>query len=207
MGLAVEKSKDLFEIANAQQGLFTAKQAELVGFKNTNHSYHVKTGNWIREGRGIYRLAMFPKSSDEQKVYYSLWSQNREGEVQGVYSHESALAHYELTDVNPTKLHMTVPKSFRRSSKTPKILKLHVAELTKNMITESRGFLVTKPGRTISDIIQCGWVSFGIIKQAVVEALAKGLVQRLEIERIFSHVQANKETQEQLLALLKEIKK
>ena len=69
MGTLVEKNRDLFELANDQQGLFTAKQAEQVGFVSNNHSYHVKTGNWIREGRGLYRLAHFPKSPEEQKTH------------------------------------------------------------------------------------------------------------------------------------------
>ncbi len=207
MGQIAEKNRELFEIAEAQQGLFTAKQAESVGFTSTNHSYHVKAGHWVREGRGLYRLSLFPKSPEEQKVMYALWSQNREGKIQGVYSHETALAHYDLSDVNPSKLNMTVPKSFRRNSKIPKILKLHFAELTKDMILESRGFLVTKPQRTISDIIICGWIPFDIIRQAVLEALSKGLMQKWEVESIFSSLQVSTELRKQLNKLLKEIQR
>lgn len=206
MGQNIEKARELFELASNQQGLFTAKQAEDVGYSNKNHAYHVREGHWIREARGLYRLAMFPKSPDEQKVLYALWSKNREGEIQGVYSHETALAHYELTDVNPFKLHMTVPKSFRRNSKIPKILKLHYADLTAAMIHKSRGFLVTKPGRTISDVIQCGWVSFDIIEQAVHQSLSKGLLQKSEIESIIGHAQVPDDMRKQIQRLLKEIK-
>lgn len=207
MGTVLAKTKELFELAAGQEGLFTSKQAEQVGYVSNNHAYHIKAGNWIREARGIYRLALFPKSPDEQKVIFALWSQNREGKIQGVYSHETALAHYEISDVNPSKLYMTVPKSFRRNSKIPKILKLQYADLTKEMILESRGFLVTKPGRTISDIIQCGWVPFDIIRQAVHESLAKGLIQKWEVESIIAHVQVNNEIRSQLHQLLKAIQK
>lgn len=206
MGTLIEKNKDLFELANNQQGLFTAKQAEQAGFVSNNHSYHVKAGHWIREGRGLYRLAFFPKSSEEQKVIYSLWSQNRNGEIQGVYSHETALSHYEISDINPSKLHMTVPKSFRRNSKIPKILKLHQADLTKEMIQESRGFLVTKIGRTISDAIQCGWIPFDIVRQAILEAYQKGLMQKWEIESTLNHVQVSQEIHTQLQKIIKEIR-
>lgn len=205
MGQKAEKSRVLFDLASQQQGLFTAKQAEQAGYSNKNHGYHVDQDHWIREGRGLYRLAMFPRNPDEQKVLYALWSQNKEGEIQGVYSHETALAHYELSDVNPAKLHMTVPKSFRRNSKIPKILKLHVSELTPAMIHKSRGFMVTKPGRTISDVIQCGWVSFDIIRQAVLDALEKGLMQKWEIISIMNHVQVSDDMKKQLHRLQKEI--
>lgn len=209
MGLVTERNKELFELAESQQGFFTAKQAERVGYNNTNHAYHVKAGHWEREERGIYRLSLFPKTPDEQKVIYSLWSQNRDGVPQGVYSHETALAHYELSDVNPSKLYMTVPKSFRRNSKIPKVLKLHYSDLTKNMIQESRGFFVTKVGRTLSDIIQCGWVSFDLIRQAVLEALSKGLIQKWEVESIIATTSlfATEDIKKQLTQLLKEIKK
>jgi predicted transcriptional regulator of viral defense system len=205
MGAIVERTKELFELASHQQGLFTAKQAEQAGYVSNNHVYHVKAGHWLREARGIYRLALFPKSPDEQKVTYSLWSQNREGKVQGVYSHETALAHFDLTDVNPSKLYMTVPKKFRRNSKIPKILKLQYADLTKDMIFESRGFFVTKPPRTICDIINCGWISFDIVRQAIHESLAKGLIQRSEMKKIITEALVPASSQRQLDHILKEI--
>lgn len=200
-----ERSKELFELAESQQGFFTAKQAESAGYTKTNHSYHVKSGNWLREARGIYRLAQYPRTPDQQKILYALWSQNRQGQVQGVYSHETALAHYEISDANPSRLEMTVPKSFRRTAKIPKILRLHYADLTKDMILESRGFLVTKPNRTISDVITCGWVPFEIVRQSVIEALKLGLLQKWEIESIVDHVIIPSEIRRQLQALLKEI--
>ncbi|MBX3018778.1 MAG: hypothetical protein KF767_12875 [Bdellovibrionaceae bacterium] len=202
-----ERSKELFELAESQQGFFTAKQAESVGYIKTNHSYHVKSGNWLREARGIYRLAQFPTTPDQQKILYALWSQNRQGQVQGVYSHETALAHYGISDANPSKLDMTVPKSFRRTAKIPKVIRLHHADLTKDMILESRGFLVTKPNRTISDIMTCGWVPFEIVRQASIEALKLGLLQKWEIESIVDHVIAPSEMRVQLQTLLKEIRK
>ncbi len=101
---------------------------------------------------------------------------------------------------------MTVPKTFRRNSKIPKVLKLYYADLTKEMILESRGFLVTKVGRTIADVIQCGWIPFDIIRQSVLEAVAKGLLQKWEVESTFAHVRVADEIQQQLHRLLKEIK-
>jgi predicted transcriptional regulator of viral defense system len=205
MGSIGERTKELFELASHQQGLFTAKQAEQAGYVSNNHVYHVKAGHWLREARGIYRLALFPKSPDEQKVTYSLWSQNRAGQVLGVYSHETALAHYELSDINPSKLYMTVPKKFRRNSKIPKILKLQYADLTQDMILESRGFFVTKPARTISDIINCGWISFDLVRQAIHEALAKGLLHRSEMKKIITTTLAPADNQKQFALVLKEI--
>ncbi|MGD9643721.1 MAG: type IV toxin-antitoxin system AbiEi family antitoxin domain-containing protein [Elusimicrobiales bacterium] len=54
-----ETFERLFTIAEGQGCYFTPKQAEAAGFSRKNHSYHVQMGNWIRERRGIYRLAKF----------------------------------------------------------------------------------------------------------------------------------------------------
>lgn len=41
--------KKLHHIASIQGGLFTAKQAESCGYARSNHHYHIKAGNWIKE--------------------------------------------------------------------------------------------------------------------------------------------------------------
>ena len=124
-----EAQRRLFEIAEAQQGFFTTKQAKAAGFAENTHSYHVKVRNWIREYRGIYRLALFPMAEHPDRVKWALWSRNRNEAPEGVYSHQTALSLYELSDLNPAKLHMTVPAHFRRNSEIPGILGLHYADL------------------------------------------------------------------------------
>jgi hypothetical protein len=61
---------------------------------------------------------------------------------------------YELSDLNPAKLHMTVPTHFRRSSEIPAILVLHHADLPDEDIQTAQGFKYTRPLRTILDLIE-----------------------------------------------------
>ena len=58
----------LFDSAEGQQGYFTAKQAAAAGYQLGSQAHHVKSGNWVRVERGIYRLARFPQSNEEQLV-------------------------------------------------------------------------------------------------------------------------------------------
>lgn len=116
---------ELFEIAESQQGYFTYQQAIAVGFSDKNHAYHVKSGDWVKVFRGIYRLAKYPIGEREELVLWYLWSRNCLNVPQGIYSYYTALDVYELSDHMPAKLHMTVPKGFRRMAKTPDILILH----------------------------------------------------------------------------------
>ena len=171
----------LFEIAEGQQGYFTAKQATEAGYLLGSQAHHVKAGNWVRVERGIYRLARFPQSADEQLVIYALWTRNRAGEIEGVYSHQTALSVHELSDINPAKLHMTVPPTFRRTAKVPKILVLHRAILAENDVEQRQGFAVTHPLRTIADLASAESVSRDTIAQALAEGRRRGLITEREI--------------------------
>src|SRR6202049_1428424 len=153
-----EAAKRLYEIAELQQGFFTAKQAKAAGFAENTHPYHVQVGNWIREHRGIYRLALFPATDRPDLVLWALWSRNRNEEVEGVYSHHTALSLYDLSDLNPAKLHMTVPTDFRRNRDIPGILVLHYADLSDSDAQTAEGFKFTRPLRTILDLIEAGTV-------------------------------------------------
>jgi hypothetical protein len=72
-----------------------------------------------------------------------------------VYSHQTALSIHELSDVNPSKLHMTVPSKFRRSAQIPKSLVLHRAMLDKKDVEHRQGFAVTRPLRAIAEAVRC----------------------------------------------------
>ena len=179
-----EAARRLHQIAQSQQGFFTTKQAIRAGFAETTHSYHVNVGNWIRERRGIYRIADFPTPERPDLMLWYLWSQNRQEIPEGTYSHDTALSLHELSDLMPSKLHMTVPTTFRRNSETPAILVLHRAHLETTDIQEMHGVRVTRPLRTIVDLLQSGHVDHTQLKQAIDEAIRRGLVGIKEIDRM-----------------------
>ena len=177
-----EASRQLFDLAEQQQGFFTTKQAKAAGFAENTHPYHVHAGNWIREHRGIYRLALFPTPDRPDLVLWSLWSRNRKEEVEGVYSHQTALSLYELSDLNPAKLHMTVPTNFRRNSDIPGIVVLHYRDLLKSEIQTGPGYKYTRPLRTMLDLIEADTVERTFIRQALRQAADRGLITRQQIQ-------------------------
>ena len=178
-----------FKIVEGQQGYFTAKQATDAGYKLGSQAHHVKSGNWILVERGIYRLTRFPQSPEEQLVIFALLSRNRAGRPEGVYSHQTALGVHELSDVNPAKLHMTVPTTFRRNAKAPEILVLHRARLDGKDVEQRQGFTVTRPLRTVVDLATAESVSRDIIEQALAEGRQRGLITMREVAELRS--QAN----------------
>ena len=188
-----EAAKRLYEIAEDQQGFFTTKQAKAAGFAENTHPYHVQAGNWIREHRGIYRLTRFPRGDRPDLMLWALWSRNR-GEVsQGIYSHQTALSLHDLSDVMPAKLHMTVPRSFRRNSEIPRVLVLHFADLPQSDIGTADGVRVTSAMRTILDLLESGEVPPATLRQAVREGLRRGIIRKSEIAEARKHFADSKQ--------------
>ncbi len=196
-----EAAKRLYEIAEGQQGFFTTKQAKAVGFAQNTHPYHVQVGNWIREYRGIYRLANFPQSERPDLMLWSLWSRNRAEAVQGVYSHATALSIYDLSDLMPEKLHVTVPTGFRRNSRIPRVLVLHYDDLPERDSELVRGVRVTKALRTVLDLLATGDVPPSVLRQALGDGLRRGLIRRSEITAAKNHLRDNKKARQFLLTV------
>jgi hypothetical protein len=154
VGTHREVSRRLYAIAETQQGFFTTKQAKDAGYRENTHTYHAKVGNWVREHRGIYRLAQFPPAKQPDLVRWALWSRNRRQEIEGVYSHLTALSLCGFAELNLSQLHMTVPTRFRRNSKVPDILILHYADLPESDVESAPGFKFTCPQRTVLDLVE-----------------------------------------------------
>src|SRR5690349_20586018 len=86
----------LYRVAEAQEGLFTTQQAAQAGYSPQLLAHYVRIGRALRIQRGIYRLVHFPAGEHEDLVAVWLWS-----EQVGTFSHQTALALYDFSDVLP----------------------------------------------------------------------------------------------------------
>lgn len=134
----------LAALAGTQSGYFTAAQARHVGYSHQAQKFHVDRGNWVRVGRGLFRLPEWPIGMHDDLVRWSLWSRGR-----GVVSHDTALAVHGLGDANPALVHLTVPRNFRPSAPGVRLIR---AELGEPDVLEYEGFRVTTPERTLFDV-------------------------------------------------------
>ncbi len=182
----MDKNKEdaLFEIADRQLGYFTSQQAEASGYYKAHFHRYLDSGAWIREMHGIYRLTRYPVHDRSELALWTLWSRNKQGEPQGVWSHETALDIHKITDMMPSKMHLTVPKTFRRYQEIPKILHIHRSNLAKEDIEVRQGCCVTTPLRTLLDVVEEGVVPMDQIEQGLCEALKKGLLIKQDIENV-----------------------
>jgi predicted transcriptional regulator of viral defense system len=161
----------LFTIAQAQGGYFTTVQAAEAGYSPPLLHKYLANGKVARVRRGIYRLVHFPAGEHEDLIALWLWADQA-----GVFSHETALALHDLSDALPSKVHMTIPASWRRRRlRVPVGLVLHYADIDD---IDRMGFSavpITSPRRTLRDCIEAS-VSPEIMRQAVLQARRRGLI-------------------------------
>jgi len=94
-----------------------------------------------------------------------------------VVSHKTALIVHGLPELLPTKLHFTVPPTFRKT--TPPGCVLHKQRLGPDDGEEREGFRVTTPLRTLIDTAESS-VSREQFEKTVADAVAGGLIRRTE---------------------------
>ena len=90
---------------------------------------------------------------------------------------------YELSDLNPSKIHVTVPKKFRKGAEIPKILYIHKYDLGETDTKKINGFRLTNPLKTLLDLIGEKRVSDEFIEQATKQALQKGYISKADIKK------------------------
>jgi predicted transcriptional regulator of viral defense system len=178
MKTSSERQKELYRIAEVQGGYFTAKQAASLGYASNKRVYHVQVGNWLREHRGIYRLALFPEADRPDLILWWLWSRDRSDRPAGVYSHQTALSLHELTDVNPSRLDMTVPPPFRRGVPVPGILRLHYGHIADAERDVLFSVPLTNALRTVLDVWEEGSLPKAALRQAFQEAKSQGKITK-----------------------------
>jgi predicted transcriptional regulator of viral defense system len=176
----------LQRLAQSQGGYFRSDQAAAFGFTRANLSHHEKSGRFERIRPGVFRLTVLPREPTDH--FFAAWISV--GPVDAVISHESALELYELADVVPNKIHITIPRSARWKRPPPDVSLHTVSQLAPSDVRWWRGLPVTTPERTLADVISAG-LSREHVNAAVADALARGLTTRGALSRAASRKSAH----------------
>jgi len=89
-------------------------------------------------------------------------------------SHDSALALYDLSDVLPGEVHVTVP---RTASRRRNGIRMHTNRLSLGDVVKREGLSVTSVPRSIADVARAG-LSEDHVARAIRDALTRGLTTR-----------------------------
>lgn len=177
----------LHALALSQWGVFTAEQAKQSGVPWSSLTTMTQRGHLERLGTGLYRDRAAPESQWTPYMRAVLWPYKKPG----VLSHETALALLDLSDANPSAIHITVPRRFRSMRTPPPGVVVHQADIAASEITAIEGLPTTSALRTIRD---CADANIGpaLLRQAMDDAQRKGWLTRDEQQTLQAELAAKR---------------
>jgi predicted transcriptional regulator of viral defense system len=155
--------------ATDQGGYVTTRDAAHVGLNpRLLHKMHSR-GLLQQISRGVFRFPDVAATPLDPYLEATLWPL----EVRGVLSHETALDLHDLCDINPTRIHVTVPRSFRTIRQPPRVLQLHREDLPADDCSWHEGIPIVTVHRAILGAINhdVGW---NLLDQAIATARGRG---------------------------------
>lgn len=168
---------ELYMLAEEHDGLLTSKEARARGIQDSVLVRLTQRGRLERMSRGVYRIAHYPADRLAQYREAVLWAQaSHHGPERIALSHETALVLYGISDVNPSRVHLTVPKSARFRREHPEWIMIHRADLTGQEINQHEGMPVTTVARSIMDVLSTTHRT-DIARQAITDALRERLLR------------------------------
>lgn len=178
-----DAKRAIYEIAEDQMGYVTSAQAEAAGIHPVLLVQLARRGRLQRVSRGVYRIVEFPAQPLEQYMHATLWPHGR----RGVLSHETALSLYEISDIDPPKVHITIPAGVRVQREIPAHLVVHQASLAPADITRLEGMPITTPERTIRDCL-AEHVGSALLSPAIAHARQIGMLDAPTAKRLVAEL-------------------
>jgi len=165
-------------VANGQYGYVTTEDAYEHGVNPVQLRLMHHRGTLDRIAYGLYRYPVVPTTDLDQYMEAILWTRTL-----AVLCHETALDLHELCDVNPARIHLTVPSGYRVRRDVPAMYELHRRDLDPVDVTLYEGIPTVTVRRTILDGIEAN-IGDHLINQAVEIAKRRGLLSPADLKAI-----------------------
>ena len=166
---------ELYALAEEHDGLLASKDARAQGIQDSVLVRLAQRGRLERMSRGVYRIAHFPADRLAQYREAVLWAQASQGPERVALSHETALLLYGISDVNPARIHLTVPMSARLRRERPEWIDIHRANLSPQEINQHEGIPITSVERSVMDVLSTT-NRIDTVRLAITDARRTGLL-------------------------------
>lgn len=176
----------LVERATEQHGYVTTRDARELDIDPTQLRLMAARGRLERAGRGVYRVPVLPRGAHDDLAAAVAWTLGR-----GVVSHESALVLHELSDVNPSRIHLTVPRDNHPRAAGGALYRMHRRDLDDAVVTHVDGLPVTTVAKTIQDCAATGTDPHQL-RQAIERAEGAGTLRRAAAAELSSELDTPK---------------
>ncbi len=170
---------ELAELAGEQYGYVTQADARSLGIPADSLVKMARRGTLERVATGVYRMELIPPTRLDPYMQATLWPVG----TRGVLSHETALDLHGLSDVNPAKIHLTLPKHHRPRRAVPRLYVIHHADLREDELTLHEGLPIVTAERAIRE---CHAAHLGpaLIRQAIDDAERVGLLGGIKVGQL-----------------------
>ena len=135
-------------------------------------------GRLERVARGVYRVPVLPRTEHDDLAEAVAGALGR-----GVVSHESALVLHGLSNVNPTRIHLTVPRDNHPRAAGGDLYRLHRRDLPAVDVTEKHDLPVTTVARTIRDCLRAS-TDRAQLRRALEQAVVEGAIRPREVDAL-----------------------
>jgi len=171
----------LLELATDQYGYVSTDDARTLEIAPGRLKLLAERGSLVRIARGLYRFpaTVVPITPLDQYMQATMWPAGR-----GILSHQTALAAYKMSDVNPTKVHVTVPSDYRiRRKEVPAVFEFHHADLDAREISSLEGIPIVSAARAIRDA-HASHLGEALVGQAIDDGERSGRLRRLQAQEL-----------------------
>ncbi len=167
-----------FEVAVDHYGYVTFADLKHLGADPVRlRQWHLR-GQVERVSHGVYRFPQVPVTPLGPYMLAVLWPSGR-----GVLSHDTALELHELCDVNPEKIHITLPLNYRPRRQGGQAYVVHREDLPKNAVAQHEGIPIVTPAVAIRQAVDTG-VPRQLIRQAIDTARRLGRVSAKQLDTL-----------------------
>ena len=174
----------LWEVALDQHGYVTSADARELGINVVELGKLSSRGQIERVGYGIYRFDKLPTTPLDPYILAVLWAGGR-----GVLSHDTAIELYEFAEVNPDRIHLTVPLGYRPRRRGGALYTVHHQSLDQSQTRRHEGIRIVKPVVAIDQVIDSN-VASHLVRQAIVTARARGQISMADLDRLVAKLEA-----------------
>jgi predicted transcriptional regulator of viral defense system len=169
----------LHEVALDQHGFITTAQALVAGVSDASLAMMVRRGRLERIAHGVYRVPQVPVTQYDPFMLAVLWT----GVDEACLSHDTALAAWEISDINPTAIHLTVAKRRRIKRVGGNGYVLHRENLTPEQVTWWHEIPIVTISTAIEQCIRTGVPTY-LVRQAIERAVPTGGLLAADVDRL-----------------------
>lgn len=175
----------LREIALDQHGFVTTAQSLDVGASNAELSTMVARDRLTRVAHGVYRVPQVAETEFDQYQLAVLWA----GVPEACLSHDTALAAWEVSDINPDRIHLSVARHRRIRRAGGEGYVVHYEDLNDNQVTWWQGVRTVNVSTAIGQGIVSGVPTY-LIRQALERAGRTSRLPSADRERLSAELEA-----------------